>query len=288
MQLQAAEKRELNLSMEIARHSAASLSVKTETPSEYVSSVHPPDTPMTFGHVVSSPEFLWPYFRTLTNKQRHALLRALPSLLSLSSKSPLPIATTIPLSEPRAMGEQLSTFSPLSPGADGDPDLHEFDDFVISFDTSAEEGLVRVRVQPSRSVNKAHPNSALRSKLGEKPRSSSLAAWSGAGSSSYAQPFALQSLASPPPSLPVDTPSPAASVNQFCGFLSLNTPRPTPDYSTPMIPYMQPSFNHVSDQQPFDLFSNPLDHIVEDKTKYQERAYHPHLGGEANWQVSVC
>jgi len=289
MQLQAAEKRELNLSMEISRHSA-SMAVKAESSSECVSSVHSPDaqnTPMTFGHVVSSVPFLSPYFRMLTNKQRHTLLRALPSLLSLSSKSPLPISSTIPLSEPRAMGEQLSAFNPLSPGTDGDPDsLHALGDFIISFDTSAEEGLVRVRVQPS--VNMAHPNPPLRSKLGDKSRSSSLGAWSGPSSSSYLQPFVLQSLTSPPPSLPVDTPSPTATMNQFCGFLGPNTTRTSPDYHTPMMPYMPPSFHHVTDQQPFELFPNSLDHIAEDKTKYQERAFHLQLGGEANWQVSVC
>lgn len=70
MQLQAAEKRELNLSVEISRNSAP-MAVKAETSSDCVSSVHSPDapnTPMTFGHVVSTLRFLLPYFRMLTNK----------------------------------------------------------------------------------------------------------------------------------------------------------------------------------------------------------------------------
>ncbi|KAL4079257.1 hypothetical protein J3A83DRAFT_4208329 [Scleroderma citrinum] len=287
MQLQAAEKRELNLSMEIARHSTP-LSVKAETSTDCLSSVHDAqNTPMTLGHV------------------RHILLRALPSLLSMSPKSSLPISVTLPLSEPRVGDQQLSAFNPLSPDIDGgvktmnpyssadcppiDPEsLHELDNVVISFETAADESLIRVRIDPSRPVNKVHCNPPLQPKVGDKPRSSSLGTWSGSGVSSYVQPFALQPMESPPPSLSVDTPSPAATINQFCAFLTSGTPRTSPDYHAVMMPYMQPSFNNVTDQQPFELFSNSLDHIMEDKAKYQGRTFHPHLGGEGNWQVSVC
>ncbi|KAG6335490.1 hypothetical protein ID866_3597 [Astraeus odoratus] len=288
VRLQAAEKRELNLTMEIARRSTPV--VKAEATSDCLSpAVQPPEQP------ISSVAF---------GLTRHILVRALPSLLSMSPESPLPTTVSIPLSELR--GEQSpSPFEPLSTNINGSvktfssfsssncpvvdaQTLHNLDNVIISFDTLAEEGSIRMRIQPQRLVSKVHSNALLHHKSGDKPRSSSLGTWAGSAVGPYGQPYTMQPLTSPPPSLPMDTPSPATTINQFCAFLGSGSPRTCPDYQTLMMPYMQQSFGSVGDQPPFDLFSNSLDHATEEKAKYQGRAFPSHLGGESSWQVPVC
>ncbi|KAI6046445.1 hypothetical protein EDC04DRAFT_2888114 [Pisolithus marmoratus] len=249
-QLQAAEKRELNLSMEIAGHSA-SLAVKAEMGvgrlSPAAHSPEPQSSPMIFG---------------LT---RHILAQALPHLLPMSPKSTLPIAVTVPLAEMRA-GNQLSAVFPCSDGgvrpvtpyllsdcpAEAEI-LRELDNVVVSFERLAEDRMVRMRIQSTRPVSVVQSNPVPRPKVGDKPRSSSLGAWSGSDITPYGPTFELQQLTSSSSSLPMDASAPAQNINNFCGFLGSGGPRTSPDYQGLMMPYMQPSFSHVPDQVPFDL-----------------------------------
>lgn len=285
-QLQAAEKRELNLSMEIARHStplAAKAEMGVDRLSPAVHSSEPQTSPMTFG---------------LT---RHILARTLPDLLSMPPKSILPIAVTVPLAEIRP-GEQPSGTFPCNDGSVGPmtpyslPDclsadaeiLRELDNVVVSFERLAEDRVVRMCIQSTRPVSRDQSNPVPHPKIGDKPRTSSLGAWSGSEITPYGPAFELQQLASSSSSLSMDAPTPAPNINSFCGFLGSGGPRTGPDYQGLMMPYMQPSFGHVPDQTSFDLFPNSFDHAAEEKAKYQGRAFPSHLGSEGSWQVPVC
>ncbi|KAI6116011.1 hypothetical protein F5141DRAFT_1212617 [Pisolithus sp. B1] len=284
-QLQAAEKRELNLSMEIARHStplAAKAEMGVDRLSPAVHSSEPQTSPLTF------------------DLTRHILARTLPRLLSMSPKSTLPIAVTVPLAETR-QGEQPSATFPCNDGsvrpmtpyslsdclsADAEI-LRELDNVVVSFERLAEERVVRMCIQSTRPVSRAQSNSVPHPKVGDKARTSSLGAWSGSDITPYGPTFELQQLASSS-SLSMDAPTPVPNINNFCGFLGSGGPRTGPDYQGLMMPYMQPSFSHVPDQASFDLFPSSFDHAAEEKAKYQGRAFPSHLGGEGSWQVPVC
>lgn len=285
-QLQAAEKRELSLSMEIARHSNP-LAVKAEMAVDCLSpAAHSPESqtsPKTFG---------------LT---RHILARALPYLQSLSPKSTLPIAVTVPLAEMRPGEQPSAAFScndggvgPMPPYSLSDCPpldaeiLRGLDNVVVSFERLAEDRMVQMSIQCRRPVNRVHSNLVSRAKVGDKTKSSSLETWSGSEVTPYGPPFELQQLASTPSSLSMEPPTPAPNINNFCGFLGSSGPLPSSDYQGLMMPYVQPSYSHVTDQPPFDLFPNSFDHAAEEKAKYHGRTFPSHLGGEGSWQVPVC
>ncbi|KAF9243166.1 hypothetical protein BU15DRAFT_43299 [Melanogaster broomeanus] len=305
--LLAAEKRERELTMELANRSVPNTPVKAESHDNSLPSA--PYPPYTSNGPNSSATL-----------GLMALLCALPSLQSLPSQSPLPVTISVPLpnstatrtSTPVFCHQSISTdakeherqqyahggigFNSSSTDVDSSRKLaigstdasqgQRFDietlralgSLAISFDASpTEEGRVRAR------VHLAERPTNLPAICANKQRSSSLATWAGPDMA-----FASQSFVSAPQSAPVTVPSPDNL--DHLPFMGASNPHNKLCFDSQMMSPPYSSFGYHATEQPFDYYPGFMEQIPEDASKHCARTAWkgmPQINTEGDWEISV-
>ncbi|KIJ65935.1 hypothetical protein HYDPIDRAFT_110042 [Hydnomerulius pinastri MD-312] len=316
LRLSAAEKRERELTVELARGSAPNTPVKTEAHDHSL-----PPAPYAQSALTSQNS------AATLGLMKQVLLCALPSLLSLPSQSPLPVSVSVPLPSSIAAGTSTTPFGHASTStsigeqdrpqyphssagfsfnsADLEPSrklsavgtesssdglrvdsetLRALGGFDISFDAlPTEESRFRVRVHSSERSNNVTVFPTIRA---NRPRSSSLASWAGPDAAS----FALQSFASAPQPVPFHTPSPS-NVDHLSPFMETGSSHSKLGFDASMMQSTHSPFGHHVPDQAFEYYSGYLDQITEDTIKHRVRSAWkgiPQVSNEAEWEIPVC
>ncbi|KAF8141204.1 hypothetical protein EV363DRAFT_1150844 [Boletus edulis] len=254
MRLSVAEKRERELTVELANRTAANLAVKTESHDSNLS-------PISYGAIGQS---------SIISIMRESLLSSLPSLLSLPSQTSLPITFSIPLTDSSSTRPDINNDRPrygdggvgyhsnsadlessrkmgisgeFTEGRQFDMDgYHCLGSFAISFDASlSEDGQSTVRVHVSERISKAAIH-------GGKHRTPSLASWPGGDGS-----FASTCYASPPLSARVHIPSPGG-IDHLGVFAGTGSVQPRMGFDTQLMSSGYTPFGQHDSEQSFDYY----------------------------------
>ncbi|KIK94772.1 hypothetical protein PAXRUDRAFT_827663 [Paxillus rubicundulus Ve08.2h10] len=301
LRLMASEKRERELAMEFASNSAHKQPVKTESHDHiFPPASYPPFAPLGQNTAAS------------VGLMKQALLSVLPSLLSLPSQSPLPVAISVPLQSSNATRTSTPPFGhpPISTdpkeqecqqfahgcvgfnssSADFDPSrlaigadpseghrmdaesLRTLGNLTISFDPSPNEEC-RLRVRVHFSDR---PDRTTVPPISEnRPRTSSLASWAGPDMA-----FPLQPFASAPHSV---APSPPCNLDTFMGNAHAKL-----GFDAHMMPSACPAFGHHPSDQAFEYYPGFLEQISEDPAKHRARAAWKGMPQiNSDWEISV-
>jgi len=256
MRLSVAEKRERELTVELANRTAANLAVKTESHDSNLS----PISCSSYGAIGQS---------SIISIMRESLLSSLPSLLSLPPQTSLPITFSIPLTDSSSTrpdskdnnrarygyggvgyhsnsadvesSRKMGISGEFTEGRQFDMDgYHCLGSFAISFDASlGEDGQSTVRVHVSEKISKA----ALH---GGKHRTPSL--WPGGDGS-----FASTCYASPPLSARVNIPSPGG-IDHLGVFAGTGSVQPRMGFDTQLMSSGYTPFGQHDSEQAFDYY----------------------------------